>query len=326
MTDASERPDLDVPPLTGRESFFIVLNTGSGSTHADTLQDTIRRVLDDAGRRYVLMPVHDGAELSRVSRDAVERARQEQGVVVAAGGDGTLNTVASAVLGAGVPFGVIPQGTFNYFGRTHGISQDTGRATQALLDARLEPIQVGLLNDQLFLVNASLGLYPQLLEDREAFKQRFGRSRAVALWSGLVTLLRAPRQLTLQLDYDGQVRTLRTPTLVVGNNALQLEHIGMPGAGALQRHRLVAMGTRPVSNLALYGLVLRGLFGRLEEAQSIIHFTFDRLAVRRTHGDRRIKVAMDGEITWMNEPLEFKVAEQYLPMLMPRNPEHEGQA
>ena len=52
-------------------------------------------------------------------------------------------------------------------------------------------MQVGLLNDRPFLVNASLGLYPQLLEDREAFKQKFGRSRLVALWSGLVTLMRA---------------------------------------------------------------------------------------------------------------------------------------
>lgn len=326
MTDAPENSDLGVPPLTGREPFFIVVNTGSGSTDADLLQDTIRGILDQAGRRYVLMPVHNGDELHRVAREAVELARREQGVVVAAGGDGTLNTVASAVWGAGVPFGILPQGTFNYFGRVHGVSQNTERATRALLDARLQPVQVGMLNDRLFLVNASLGLYPQLLEDRETFKKRFGRSRAVALWSGLVTLLRAPRQLTLLLDYEGQRRTLRTPTLVVGNNALQLEHIGMPGARALQHHRLVAMGTRPVSTIALYGLLLRGLFSRLGEAQSIFHFTFDRLAVSRTGGHRRIKVAMDGEIIWMNEPLEFKVAEQCLPMLVPNNPEYEGQA
>lgn len=154
---------------------------------------------------------------------------------MAAGGNGTLNAVARAVLGSGVPFGILPQGTFNFFGRAHGIPQDAHAATRCLFDARIEPVQVGLLNDRLFLVNASLGLYPQLLEDREAYKQRYGRSRMVALWSGLVTLLRAPPQLTLQLEHGGQARTLRTPTLVVGNNALQLERLGIAEAAALQQ-------------------------------------------------------------------------------------------
>lgn len=67
----------------------------------------------------------------------------------------------------------------NYFGRT-GVSQDTATATRVLLDAAIESVQVGMLNGRLFLVNASLGLYLTLLEDREAYKQRYGRSRMVA--------------------------------------------------------------------------------------------------------------------------------------------------
>ena len=122
------------------------------------------------------------------------RAPAPKRIVVGAGGDGTLNTVAAAVLGQGVPFGILPQGTFNYFGRRYGISQETEVALRAAA-RQVRPVQVGLLNDRPFLVNASLGLYPQLLEDREAFKQKFGRNRLVALWSGLVTLMRAPRQL-----------------------------------------------------------------------------------------------------------------------------------
>src|SRR5690606_5437963 len=186
------------------------------------------------------------------------RARDQGGAVVAVGGDGTLSAVAQGVLDAGLPFGIVPQGTFNYFGRTYGISQDTEAAARALLAARPEPVQVGLVNDRLFLINASLGLYPQLLEDREAYKKRYGRSRVVALWSALMTLARAHRQLSLQLEHQGQTRTLRTPTIVVGNNALQLEQIGIAEADALRQGQLVAMGVRPVGTLALYGLVLRG--------------------------------------------------------------------
>ena len=108
----------------------------------------------------------------------------------------------------------------------------------------------------------------QLLEDREAYKQRYGRRRWVALWSGLVTLMREPRQLSLQLEFEGKARSLRSPTLVVGNNKLQLEHVGIDNE-ELDRNRLVAMAARPVGTLALYGLLLRGLLSRLGEAKDV---------------------------------------------------------
>ncbi|MDZ5626261.1 diacylglycerol/lipid kinase family protein [Achromobacter xylosoxidans] len=322
MTPIQQSPASGAPPLTGHEPLFIVLNTGSGRGDAQALQDIIRRVLDEAGRRYQLMPIDDPSRLVATAREAVALAREAGGIVVAAGGDGTLNAVAGQVLGQGVPFGILPQGTFNYFGRRYGISQDTEAALRGLLGGELRPVQVGLLNGRLFLVNASLGLYPQLLEDREAYKQRFGRSRLVALWSGLVTLMRAPRQLSLRLDYEGRVRDLRSPTLVVGNNRLQLEHIGIDPA-ELDRGHLVAMAARPVGTLALYGLLLRGLFSRLGEAEHVVSFAFDRLMVS-IRGRRRVKVAMDGEISWMDTPLEFKVSDTPLPLVVPVAAPEEG--
>ncbi|MFY3593881.1 diacylglycerol/lipid kinase family protein [Achromobacter xylosoxidans] len=322
MTPIQQSPASGAPPLTGHEPLFIVLNTGSGRGDAQALQDIIRRVLDEAGRRFQLMPVDDPSRLVATAREAVALAREAGGIVVAAGGDGTLNAVAGQVLGQGVPFGILPQGTFNYFGRRYGISQDTEAALRGLLGGELRPVQVGLLNGRLFLVNASLGLYPQLLEDREAYKQRFGRSRLVALWSGLVTLMRAPRQLSLRLDYEGRVRDLRSPTLVVGNNRLQLEHIGIDPA-ELDRGHLVAMAVRPVGTLALYGLLLRGLFSRLGEAEHVVSFAFDRLMVS-IRGRRRVKVAMDGEISWMDTPLEFKVSDTPLPLVVPVAAPEEG--
>ena len=306
-------------PLAADTPLFIVLNTGSGSHRGNEVEDSIRRVLDEAGRRYELFKVGSGSDLGNAARQALQRARSEGGAVIAAGGDGTLNAVSNVVLGADVPFGILPQGTFNYFGRTYGISQDTETATRCLLDSVVEPVQVGQLNGHVFLVNASLGLYPDLLEDREAYKQRYGRSRWVALWSALVTLMRAHRQLNLQLDNGEQTRHLRTQTIVVGNNELQLEHIGIHEQTRLQQGQLVAMTARPLGTLALYGLVLRGLLSRMGEDEHVISFGFKHLRVNLSHRRRRVKVAMDGEIRWMQSPLEFRVAEQPLPLLVPRD-------
>lgn len=305
------------PHPTGQAPFFIVQNTGSGRDNAHDVQATIRQVLDAAGRRHELIPVDDGRQLPAAAQAAVERARQQGGIVVAAGGDGTLSAVAQVVLGTGLPFGILPQGTFNYFGRTYGIAQNTEAAARSLVAARPQPVQVGLVNGRVFLINASLGLYPQLLEDREAYKQRFGRSRAVALWSALATLARAHRQLAVQLEHEGQVRQLRTPTIVIGNNALQLEQVGIAEADELARGRLVAMGVRPAGTLALYGLVLRGWLSRLGDADHVFSFGFDRLTVRVGRGRRRVKVALDGEIHWLDAPLEFTVSPQPLLLLVP---------
>ncbi|MBJ7263895.1 MAG: NAD(+)/NADH kinase [Burkholderiaceae bacterium] len=300
--------------------FFIVQNAGSGRSSAQTLQTVISEILTAAGRQFSFSVVEDPRDLKAKAEAALRDARESGGVVVAAGGDGTLNAVASVILGQGVPFAILPQGTFNYFGRTYGVSQDTATATRVLLDAVIQPVQVGMLNGRLFLVNASLGLYPTLLEDREAYKKRYGRSRLVAMWSAIVTLFRAHRQLRLRVDGDGErtPHTIDTPTLVVGNNALQLEQIGIEERSALARGRLVGMGAKPVGTLALYKLVLMGLFSRLGEAENVFSFDFERLTVD-PRGAKRVKVAMDGEITHLQAPLVFEVSRERLLLLVPRD-------
>jgi diacylglycerol kinase family enzyme len=295
---------------------FIVMNTGAGSRDAAATEATVRGVLAQAGRRYDLWCAHDPRQLPMLAQRAVEQAQQQQGVVVAAGGDGTINTVAQVVLTSRCPFGVLPQGTFNYFSRTHGIPLDTAAATRALLDAVVQPVQVGLLNDRVFLVNASLGLYPKLLEEREAYKQQFGRRRLVAVWAGVVTLLRAQRPLRLRLEHAGEVRVMRTSTLVVGNNPLQLQQLGLPEARAVQQGQLAAIAVRPVGPLAMVGLLLRGALGRLGDADHVVNFAFERLTVW-PYGRRRLKVAMDGEVAWLDAPLVFRVAPHPLPLLVP---------
>lgn len=312
-----------MPELTGHEPFFMVMNTGSGSQDAQQIQSTIAKVMHEANRHYQLIAVDHGSELIPAAEKAVALAKQQGGVVVAVGGDGTLNAVSQVVLGSGVPFGILPQGTFNYFGRSYGISQQTEIAARCLVDARIQPVNVGLLNDKVFLVNASLGLYPQLLEDREAYKRRFGRSRLVALWSALVTLLKAHRQLKVQIEHEGKKQVLRTPTIVVDNNALQLKHMGL-GQKSDQKpseNHLVAITSKPLGTLTLYGILLRGLLSRLGEDENIISFGFNNMTIRLGRGRRRTKVAMDGEIFYMRSPLVFRVAEHQLPLLVARDPE-----
>ena len=309
---------------------IFIVNGASGSADGEAKRQSIEGVLNETGRRGELR-LCAADTLTSSAREAAAQAREQGGAVVAVGGDGTLNTVAQAAHAAGCAMGVVPQGTFNYFARTHGIPAEADAAVRLLLTAEPVPVQVAAVNDRLFLVNASLGLYPDLLEDREAYKARFGRNRFVAFGAGCATLLRAQRRLRLSIDQGGSAREVKTLTLFIGNNRLQLAQLGVDASGqqgdasdAAQQLRAIGEGghltavmLRPIGILGMLRLMLRGAVGSLGEADSIERFEFDRMRVQpsRVQGGRGVKVAFDGEVAWMQPPLEFKVHERPLRLL-----------
>ena len=137
----------------------------------------------------------------------------------------------------------------------------------------------------------------------------------------MATLLQSRRQLQLRIESAGQAASLRTPTLFVGNNRLQLTRAGIDEqhAESVAQGQLAAVAVRPIGTLALFGLLLRGLLGRLGDAENIRSFSFKRLTVT-PKGMKRIKVATDGEIAWMQTPLVFEVAAEPLLLLVPGPP------
>ncbi|HPU51739.1 MAG TPA: diacylglycerol kinase family protein [Burkholderiaceae bacterium] len=313
-------------PIDPEASLQFVINAGAGSSDADAQHDLIRSVLRAEGRQgevHVCKP----DELPDRARSLAHTALARRTALIAVGGDGTLNTVAQAAHTAGCPIGVVPQGTFNYFARTHGIPTDPTDAVRLLLQSTPMPVQIAAVNDHVFLVNASLGLYPELLEDREAYKARFGRSRWVAFMAACASLWRAQRRLRLRIEGSGSVRDLQALTLFVGNNRLQLQQFGVepddslpgtPGDGTM-----AAVVLRPAGAMAMFGLVWHAAMGTLGEAPGVERFEFRHLVVRPrlALGRRSIKVAFDGEVTSMRAPLEFRVLARPLYLMMPRRPD-----
>jgi diacylglycerol kinase family enzyme len=316
-------PAVPVPPVVDPAVPLLFLVNGSATDAATQAKlSLIRQVLASHGRTGESKACLPG-ELESAAREAASRALASRTAVVAVGGDGTLNTVAQAAHAVGCAMGVVAHGTFNYFARTHGLPDDPADAVRVLLQSRPRPVQVGAVNDRVFLVNASLGLYPELLEDREAYKARFGRSRVVAIGAAFVTLLRAQRSLRIRMERRGAVREVRTLTLFVGNNRLQLDQIGVTQDA---RHvetagdgGMTAVMLRPIGTLAMLGLMLRGAMGTLGEADSVERFDFTRMSVSPSlltmHA--RIKVAFDGEVAVMRAPLDFRVLAKPLYLLKP---------
>jgi diacylglycerol kinase family enzyme len=311
-----------IPEIDPAAPVLFVVNAAAGSADAQAKRDVIDAALQASGRRGELL-LCPPAELASVAHAAAARAMAARTAVVAVGGDGTLNTVAQAAHAVGCAMGVIPQGTFNYFARTHGIASDPAQAAHQLWQSVPTPVQVAAVNDRVFLVNASVGLYPELLEDREAFKARFGRSRWVALGAACATLARAQRRLRLHIELGSTARDVRALTLFVGNSRLQLAHWGVqatadawPGQGGA---RITAVMLRPIGTLSMIRLMLHGAMGTLGDAAGVERFEFNHMVVRPSlaPGRRGVKVAFDGEVAVMRAPLVFEVLAKPLYLMRP---------
>ena len=290
-----------LPEIDLASPLQFVINAAAGSSDARAKREVVEAALRAHGRQGELL-FCSPAQLTGVAHQAASRSIATRTAVVAVGGDGT----------------------FNYFARTHGIPAVPADAVRQLLHSVPTPVQVACINDRVFLVNASLGLYPDLLEDREAYKARFGRSRWVAFVAACATLLRAQRRLRLHIEMGGKVRDMQTLTLFVGNNRLQLQQFGAepddtvagtPGDGSM-----AALVLRPIGTLSMIGLMLHGAMGRLGEAAGVERFEFEHLVVRPTlpQGRSGVKVAFDGEVKMMRAPLDFRVLAKPLYLLKPQ--------
>jgi diacylglycerol kinase family enzyme len=141
--------------------------------------------------------------------------------------------------------------------------------------------------------------------------------------SGLMTLLRGHRQLIVDIELDQGQERVRTPSIFVGNNAMQLERVGLEEAEDVQRRRLAVVIVKPVGTAKLLGMALRGMLGTLGEDDSVRNFPIRSMTVRPRSGVSRrgIKVAVDGEVFWSQPPLRFSVAPQPLMLMVPSAPQ-----
>lgn len=269
---------------------------------------------------------------------AAQAAQADGGLVVAAGGDGTINAVAAAALRASVPMGVVPMGTFNYFSREHGLALDPEVAVQDLLQAlderSLRPVQVGFVNRRMFVVNASVGLYPKLLADREMASRRFGRTRGVAVAAAVWSLFRPASgrrwRVVMKTHEGAEVRQEEhlVTTLFVGNNPLQLERMGLPQAQMVaDGGYLAVVMLKPQGRWAIACTVWNAATGQLYKDNAVLSMACSELTVEpASWRPPQVKVAFDGEREWMAPPLHFRLGARPLWLVAPSPLVHDDAA
>ena len=184
----------------------MIYNEKSGfhATQNDDIYEQLMTIWSEHGFEIQVFDLASEPNIQTLMQKVLTRHQQfnDVGVIVAAGGDGTLNAVASQLLHQDIPLGILPLGTFNYVARVLNIPLDLLAAANVIATGEPRLSHVAKINDQIYLNNASLGLYPLFIKRRELYNQKFGRFPLHAYTSGLDVLIRDRKELKLEIDVD----------------------------------------------------------------------------------------------------------------------------
>lgn len=247
--------------------------------------------------------------LRRAVRDGAPR-------VLVAGGDGTIASAASVLAGTQTALAVLPAGTLNHFARNHGIPTDLQEAIRVAATGPVKPVDVGYVNEQLFLNTSSVGAYVRFVETRDRLEPYLGYWLA-SLAAG-VRILRSLHNIAVKLEVGEETRIYRAPLVFVAvgeRNPAPLKlgwPVGDPG-GAL--HVTVPRGRRQARRFVrAYARSDRGM--PIEERP----LGLDGALVQRFRLDMRrpvVRVATDGEIKLQRTPLDYRLEPRALNVVVP---------
>lgn len=297
--------------------FEVLVNGGAGSVDGD-----------DEGAQLAAIEAAFAAAGAEATASVVEPARlravlrerwgaeDRPDALVVAGGDGTVSCAAGEAAGTDLVLGVLPLGTFNHFAKDLGLPTDLEGAAAALVSGEVRAIDVAEVNGRVFVNNSALGVYPAMVAIRDRIREHkgWGKVRAVP-----VAAYRVLRDLPLhRLDLVGpgyRRHHVRTPFVFVGNGVFDNGSFGVHERADLADGVLGVSVARVVSRWGLVAMVARTLVSGADRARDLDVAEVPDLEVRARA--RRMRVALDGEVAWLDLPLRYRCRPGSLQVLAP---------
>jgi diacylglycerol kinase family enzyme len=217
---------------------------------------------------------------------------------------------------SGVPFGVLPMGTLNHFAKDLGIPLELDAAVRNLAEGHPCAVDVGEVNGRIFLNNSGLGIYPDIVHDREKQQRRLGRGKwLAALWAALSALRRYPF-LSMRLKVEGERLARRTPFVFIGNNVYKMQGLAIGERERLDGRTLSLYVAQRPTRFGLLRFALQALLGRLGEERDFDVVLAPEMEIETRR--KRMRVSTDGEVTVMETPLRYRVRPGALKVVVPR--------
>jgi diacylglycerol kinase family enzyme len=293
-----------------RSRVAVVLNAKSGGAGLNDELETVRCAFDDSELSAEFHIAHSGDNFEEVINYAVSNAD----IVVAAGGDGTVRSVAEAVVKTGKTLAVIPLGTLNHFSKDLNIPQDIAGAVNVIKNGSVTKIDIGEVNGHYFVNNSSIGLYPRIVRKRIQ-QERLGYGKWwSAAWAAWRLFVISPF-LKTTLDLEGNLLHRKAAFIFVGNNDYEMDIYNIGRRPRLDQGKLSIYLLRRSGRVGLLLLILHTLTGRLKLLKDFEEFSAKSLSISTRR--KRLLVALDGEVRAIETPLHYRIHPRALKVIAP---------
>jgi len=207
-------PDAPIPD--DRRTIRLIVNPRAGDKTYTRAIEGVVSAAADLGWHLRVVETEAPGDATRLAREAVAAGDP---IVLAGGGDGTLNEIVQAVAGTETAVGAVPLGTVNVWVRELGLSLDPAEATRPLFRGQVRRIDLGRVNDRYFLLMAGLGFDAVAVHAVEGTqtKRRFGPLAFLARGALEALTTRGQR---LRLRADGRTFETNAALVTVGNTRL----------------------------------------------------------------------------------------------------------
>jgi len=280
---------------------YLIMNPKSGDGKVGKFD--LKRKAEALGAEVFLFDGSGPVDVAAVARQAVANGADLLGV---AGGDGTQALVAGIAAEHGLPFVVISAGTRNHFALDLGLDrEDPSRCLNALADGVELRVDLGTINGQTFVNNASFGAYAEIVETPAYRGDKMGTTLNL-----LPDLLQGHRGAKLAAQADG-MRIVAPQALLVANNPYGTGDV----AGLSRRARLDG------GVLGVVGVTVRTAGQAVDllrgsRAAGVSVLTTKQIEI--TADAAQIPVGVDGEAVTMSTPVTCTVSPGALRVWVPR--------
>lgn len=292
-----------------RRRFFLIANPGAGVAGAPLVEE-VARALASRGATVERTTAANLTAATHAARQAAESGRHD--AVVAAGGDGTIRHVASALIGTATPLGIIPVGTGNVLAHEIGLAATPAAVASMLCDGPISTVACAEANGETFLLMVGAGFDARVLSALDQrLKSRVGK---MAYAGPLLGALIRPAD-TLSVTVDGQHHT--ASWAVIANARHYGGHFVLaPRAGILERG-LEAILFKSRSRAVLLGQLMSLAAGRLEP-RAALRGDVEMLRCSRVSitAHDSVPTQIDGDVLGTT-PLEVSAGTAELRLILP---------
>lgn len=288
---------------------LIVLNPASGLHTPDELT-AFRTAIGVA--ELEPLELRPGLDVVREVRTRIASGCR---LVIAAGGDGTLNHVVQPVVTTEATFAVVPMGTWNHFARDLGVVGDWRAGLDVALHGETTQVDTAVVNDRYFLNNISIGLYPEIVAHRERVREGVGKWRAYqyATW---MAFKKFP-SVSLMIEVPPLLQPVKTHLFMVSVNPYDFSQFGvMAPRTTLTGGRLSVYWVPEMGKRRFIRLVAKYWRGRIAPEDGFRSMQAPTVKIQSSK--RRLELGMDGELFEFETPLVISTVPQSLLVRVPR--------